>query len=668
MKSNSYGVVRGIWLALLLMGSFVALAKGQNATAVTLTIAADKVENAISGSLYGQFAEFMFQDIKGGLDAELVRDRGFDEQPNALGLPRYWERDPDDRNDDGALHFAWDADIYLPVNGDENTPAIQHSLRVDVHSEIEQRRGIRQGWFPVRAGIDYEGYVWLKSADYVGRVVIKLESDRTEGEEYARAVISDIAGDWKKYSFTLRPAKSDPLAKLAILFQGKGRVWLDQVSLLPGDSQGGIRHDVEQRVAALHPAFIRWPGGNVAQDYHWKWGVGQRDHRPLWVNESWGNELEPSNFGTNEFIQFARRVKAEPSITVNVEGRGATAEEAAAWVEYCNGDARSKYGSLRAANGSPEAFHVRYWEIGNEIWGDWVRGHSDAQTYAKNVNRYVEKMRAVDPSIKIIATGDNNLKWNETVLTIAGKNIDYLSVHHYYGLAEMKGDADNLRARPLHYEQFYLRMKKMFQELVPGHKIELAINEWNTTLPLPAQHSMQSAVYAARLMNVFERSGDVVQMSAVSDIVNGWTGGIIQASRHGVYVTPTYLVNQLYASHLGTERLTSTLRGPTFDSTLEGVGVPTIDVVATRSKDGRQIFIKVVNTDPSHAVPMEILVNGVRIAPQARLETLNSNGLSIANDFAHPDLVRITESTVKTSPFITTVREHSVSIITVNVE
>ena len=131
---------------------------------------------------------------------------------------------------------------------------------------------------------------------------------------------------------------------------------------------------------------------------------------------------------------------------------------------------------------------VTYWEIGNEIWGDWVRGHSDARTYAKNLNRYVEKMRAVDPSIQIIATGDNNLSWNETVLKTAGKNIDYLSVHHYYGPAEMKGDANNLLARPLHYEQFYLRMKQMFQELVPGRKIKLAINEWNTTLPLPAQH------------------------------------------------------------------------------------------------------------------------------------------------------------------------------------
>ena len=114
-----------------------ALAQTQTAT---LTIDASKVENALSPTLYGQFAEFMFEDIKGGLSAELIRDRGFDEQPNALGLPRYWERDPDDRNDDGAMHYTWDSDVYLPVDGDQNTLPSQHSLRIEIAGDGGQRR------------------------------------------------------------------------------------------------------------------------------------------------------------------------------------------------------------------------------------------------------------------------------------------------------------------------------------------------------------------------------------------------------------------------------------------------------------------------------------------------------------------------------------------------
>src|SRR6266478_1102683 len=175
-------------------------------------------------------------------------------------------------------------------------------------------------------------------------MTVALEADQTGGERYASATLANLGGDWKQYPFTLVPAKSDPLAKITILFNGRGRLWVDQVSLMPGDAADGVRHDVEQKVAALHPGFIRWPGGNVAQDYHWAWGVGPRDQRPVWVNAAWSNELEPSDFGTDEFIRFARRVGAEPSLTVNVEGRGATADEAAVWVEYCKGSPQSKLG------------------------------------------------------------------------------------------------------------------------------------------------------------------------------------------------------------------------------------------------------------------------------------------------------------------------------------
>ena len=318
-----------------------------------------------------------------------------------------------------------------------------------------------------------------------------------------------VAADpgWKQYTFTLTPAASDPLAKLSILFDGPGRLWIDQVSLMPGDAVDGIRKDVFDKVTALRPAFIRWPGGNVAQDYHWAWGVGPRDERPSWINLSWANELEPGDLGTDEYVRFCRNVGAAPTLVVNVEGRGATAEEAAGWGEEATGPTTSAGGARRAAIGQPETFGVRLWELGNEIWGDWVRGHSDAETYARNYLRYQAAMKAVDPSIELIAVGDNDMDWNRTVLKIAGARIDYLSIHHYYGLREMQGDALNLMARPLFYERLYAQVAELLRELVPDRKIKLVINEWNTALPLPRQESMESALYGARLMNVFERSG-----------------------------------------------------------------------------------------------------------------------------------------------------------------
>jgi alpha-L-arabinofuranosidase len=257
-----------------------------------------------------------------------------------------------------------------------------------------------------------------------------------------------VSGDWRQYSFTLRPGRADPLARFAILFPGTGRLWVDQVSLEPGDATDGVRADVLDRIQALRPSFLRWPGGNVAQDYHWIWGVGPRDRRPTWSNLSWKNEPEPGDFGTDEYIALSRRIGAEPTLTVNVEGRGATAEEASAWVEYCNGPATSRYGGMRAANGHPQPFGVKYWEIGNEIWGDWVRGHSNAETYARNYKRYYDSMRAVDPTIRFIAVGDNDMEWNRTVLRRVGRYIDYLAIHHhYYGGKPMAGDVRLLPER-----------------------------------------------------------------------------------------------------------------------------------------------------------------------------------------------------------------------------
>src|SRR6185503_4327180 len=171
------------------------------------------------------------------------------------------------------------------------------------------------------------------------------------------------------------------------------------------------------------------------------------------------------------------------SITVNLEGLGASTAEAATWVEYCNGSRKTPSGALRAENGYANPHGVRLWEIGNEIWGNWVRGHSDAATYATNLIRYATAMRAVDTNIQLIAVGDNDTNWNATVLRLAGMHIDHLSIHHYYMEKEMAGDALNLMARPLHYERFYGEMRAWVRQFVPQRRITLAINEWGLGLP-----------------------------------------------------------------------------------------------------------------------------------------------------------------------------------------
>jgi alpha-N-arabinofuranosidase len=305
---------------------------------------------------------------------------------------------------------------------------------------------------------------------------------------------------------------------------------------------------------------------------------------------------------------------------------------------------------------------VKLWEIGNEIWGSWVRGHSDAETYARNFQRYRDAMRRVDPSIRFIAVGDNDMAWNRTVLSRVGRDIDFLAIHHYYGGGPDQREANNLFARPLFFERFYKQVDSLARVVVSGKEIRLAINEWGLDLPESQQYSMTSALYGARLMNVFERAAPVVAMSAVSDMVNGWPGGIIQASRTGTFVSPIYHVNRMYSTHLGSHRLNTVVESPTFSSSREGSRIPALDAVASRSADGSQIFIKLVNSRPV-SLDTEFRVEGVAIRSDATIETLGAPE-GARNSFSTPDAVRPRTRSITAGPsFRIALLPRSVSVV-----
>ena len=498
---------------------------------------------------------------------------------------------------------------------------------------------------PVHEGITYHGSLWLKGGGFRGRVVVALEPDADAAKPYDEAVIGDIHGDWKRYEFALKADRSDPLARFVILFQGRGRLWVDQVSLMPGDAVDGVRRDVFERVEALHPGFVRWPGGNVAQDYHWLWGIGPRDRRVTWTNAAWARENEPSDFATDEYVRFCRNLKAEPTICVNVEGAGATAEEAAHWVEYCNGPASSRFGAMRAAAGHPEPFGVRWWEIGNEVFGDWVRGHSDAATYARNANRYIEAMRKVDPTIKVIAVGDNNQDWNRTVLREAGKNIDVLAIHHYYGAARCAATSTTSWPARCYYERFYRDLARLIRDEAPGRPITLAINEWGLSFPPRKLYSIDQALYAARLMNVFERSSPVVSDDARlrpgQRLVRRHHPGEPPRSVRLADVPRQPALRRAPGCGAARRRRSRAL---VFDSSREGKRIPYLDAVASRSRDGRHVFVKAVNTDHARPLSTTIKLVGAKVGPRAELAAITATSPGAFNSFATPDAVAIRRS------------------------
>ena len=284
-----------------------------------------------------------------------------------------------------------------------------------------------------------------------------------------------------------------------------------------------------------------------------------------------------------------------------------------------------------------------------------MREHSDAATYARNLTRYVAAMRAVDPSIQVIAVGHNDMAWNRAVLhlTPSDTHLDYLLIHHYYGRRDMGGDVRKLLARPEYYDREYDDIATLLRELPADRRPKLAINEWGLDLPEAQQYSIFPALYAARLMHVFQRRSELIGMTSVSDLVNGWPGGIIQASRRGVFVTPIYLVNQLYATHAGAERLA--IRAD----------APMLDAVATRSADGRTIFLAAVNVDLERPVQATIRIDRGHVEAAAVLERISADSLTVANSFSQPEAIHITRESVRAGDtFSIELPKHSISVIT----
>ncbi|WP_419805535.1 alpha-L-arabinofuranosidase C-terminal domain-containing protein [Terriglobus sp.] len=628
--------------ALLVLATPFVL-RAQTPGTATVQVDATHVENRVSPRMYSAFTEMMAEDVKRGLTAEMLLDRSFEQPVDYLNLPAHWQQEPDERNDvAGAFHFAQTTDAAYPVT-DAATHQPNHSLRVNLSPAdiTDTRRGFSQGTLSVVAGQAYRGYIWAKvppDKGYTGNVRVALEENNTDGATYASTTLTGVAGDWRKYDFTLTPSQTDRFAKLSFLFDGHGTLFIDEASLEPASARGEVRADTEAMIAGLHPSFQRWPGGNVAQDYHWQWGIGPRDQRAVFVNKSWSNAPEPNDFGTDEYLAYCERLHIEPTITVNVDGAGATPEEAAHWVEYVNGPASSKYGAMRAANGHPAPYGVKQWELGNEIFGDWVRGHVTAEQYAEAAVRYAKAMRAVDPSLRLVAVGEGIFPgsdaWNSAVLRIAGPQIQYLAVHDYTTLAENSKAPDPrnaMMARAGAYERNYRHMGDLLQQNAPGRDIKLIVNEWNLFYGADVIQSMEGAVYASRMMNGFERDGAVVEANSISDLLNGWPGGIIQASRDRVYGTAQYYAVKLYNDNLAADRLRAEVQSPEL-----GAGLSAVDAVAGHSADGKRLFVKLSNADAAHSIRTTLRVTGFEHGPNATVQLLSAADPHQRNSFSHP--------------------------------
>jgi len=446
-----------------------------------------------------------------------------------------------------------------------------------------------------------------------------------------------------------------------------------------------LREDTLTLVRALRPPVIRYPGGNFASGYHWEDGIGPREQRPRRHDEAW-HAWESNQVGTDEFLAFCTEVGSDPFLVVN-DGSG-TPEEAARWVAYCNDPPGTEQGRRRSANGRPEPYGVQLWGVGNEVWGRWQIGHTDAAGYVARLRPFVAAMREADPNVRFVAVGDRPLadtsssplplpesgrgrgpggrgevtarQWNETVLQEAGDLIDYLSFHIYQpGEEGWREDYDlealhhTICAAPLDVERSIRWMAEQIKELAPGRGIQVALDEWNLQLPAPEGATMHQVVYtlrdglyAAGMLNVFHRQCDALTLANLAQLVNVLP--LIITGERRAYATSIYYPFLLYREM---EQLPLRLRmdGPVFDS--EGLGnitphrsVPYLDVTATRDEAGRRLVLGVVNRHPARPVRTTVTLRGFGSLQPGQAQVLSGPDPLATNDFDAPERVGVREA------------------------
>lgn len=380
------------------------------------------------------------------------------------------------------------------------------------------------------------------------------------------------------------------------------------------------RDDVIKTTSDLAPTMVRW-GGCLSSYYRWREGVGPRNERIPMYNLLWGG-IEPNQVGTSEFIDFCRRVGADPLMTINFESDGrefwmkdpdgnsrrGDAKEAADWVAYCNQPDHP----LRQEHGSKEPYKIPYWQIGNET--SYSSRGFDRDTAIRKTVEFAKAMKAADPSIKLIGWGDSG--WSQAMIDGAGEHLEMIAFHHMFNpdqkppvLAwnQFRNDIDATWDCLMNaYKPHENKIKQIYEETKNAGML-LAMTECHFTIPGRNRCDVLSwwaagAAYA-RILNTHERYGERLKIATAADFCGTrWQNNALMISVPGgnSYLMPVARIMQLYRRHSG-EQYINTINSP------DGLDV-------TASRTGDRIFLHVVNTRRTQSLEASISIKGKQIA------------------------------------------------------
>ena len=497
--------------------------------------------------------------------------------------------------------------------------------------------GIFQGPQNIVAGEKYVGSIYAKGK---GELIVGLRS--AKGNVIAHQSFK-VNKEWKKYVFTLDPQMIEGDLRLAVdstlnpkmitkiscdgdflIMVKNGTIQVDMVTMTTqtGINLGGFRPDILQAVKELHPTCLRWPGGGYVAQYDWKWGIGPQENRERWAHWMW-MDYDQNCFGTDEFIRFCREVNSEPIIVVSVKFERPADEfdqilqDALHWLRYCNAPATDEWGARRAANGHPEPYNVKYWEIDNEMWEMGI------ERYEKCVRDFSTAMRKIDPSIKIIACG--GFREDEDFIKRSGNYFDYLSLHHY----EQQG---GYATGPVRLGQQYDNYARMIAD-GPNPNIKLFISEWNLN-----SIDWRTGLFAGGFLNTCE-ARDVVAMGAAALFIRrtdapDWNNAFINFDYKDLFKAPNCQVTELWYDHFSKYRLAYS--GDTGN----------LSVSTTLSENGADVIVKVVNPTDE---PTTLHIKGDwEDVKSAEFDYYAPGSLTVANSMENKQAVALQKATPKT--------------------
>ena len=619
--------------------------------------------------VYGQFTELLGNMFENGFWSEMISDRKFfypvdsSAQLEPVNRRRFVNR-------------------WRPVGRDEfvvmdteNSYVGDHTPRVKLEGQTPH--GIQQTGLALRKGRSYTGRVVLAGSPGA-RVEVSLAWGPNPADRQTLR-ISLLAKGYAKYPLSFTVAADTDQGRLEIVGTGSGSFHIGAISLMPADNIEGYRADIIALLKQLDSGTYRWPGGNFVSGYDWRDGIGDPDKRPPRYDYAW-RTVEYNDVGNDEFMTLCRLIGIDPYMCVNI-GLG-DAYSAAQWVEYCNGAVDTPMGRLRVANGHRAPYGVKWWGIGNEMYGQWQLGHMSIDHYVLKHNMFAKAMRAVDPSIVLIGCGATPFETSTTARhhrqplpsklpyeygspedwsgNLLARSSDYFDIlaEHFYPFFDRAFDVETQEFVPVD-DPLVNRVRRVanrvrctieaweeYQKRMPHLKdkdIKIAIDEWRG-----GGRDFSSTLCAAAGLHEIFRYSDIITMS-------GYTAAssLVSYNRTDASFSATGLAFKLYRQHFGTIPVAVTGDSPQQEvqGTI-GVDKPTVtsgsdtyplDVVAALTPDRKALTVAIVN--PTESVQQLALnIRAAKLSDRGRRWRIAPSNLNVRNAPGQPPQVEIVES------------------------